>query len=263
MVPLKQELVTLDSYLQLEFKKFYLGVSSGRFSTCYPHARLLFCLDCGEGTFLEDDGKVICFERGKWLLIPPFLEVRHRHNNSRHLSLHFSYSLLRGMDILSGMKRVRHASAPELLDMVEKMSPDEPLRFLNAANLIVRAVLEKLMPLPETGICNNFKLIRYRRLTEWLHLALDPHVSVAEMARVMKLSEQTFARKFAADTGLTPRRFNENIIIDHAVMLLADGSLSVKEIAEKLHFSNEYYFSRFFKRCMNLPPGKFRKKMQM
>jgi AraC-like DNA-binding protein len=79
----------------------------------------------------------------------------------------------------------------------------------------------------------------------------------------MNLCEQTFARKFAADTGLTPRKLNENIIIDHAITLLENETLSIKEIAAELNFSNEYYFSRFFKRNTGVPPGRFRQKMQM
>ncbi|UKI31117.1 MAG: helix-turn-helix domain-containing protein [Lentisphaeria bacterium] len=31
--------------------------------------------------------------------------------------------------------------------------------------------------------------------------------------------------------------------------------MSVKEIAGEMGFDNEYYFSRFFKRHLGLPPG--------
>ena len=43
-----------------------------------------------------------------------------------------------------------------------------------------------------------------------------------------------------------------------AKKLLADGSLSLKEIAFHCGFQNEFYFSRIFKQYCGLPPGAFR-----
>lgn len=263
MQPLPPELITLDNCLKLEFKKFYLGVSNGFFQTCYPWARLVYCLDCGAETFWKAKEQLLHLKRGMWLLIPPFIEVEHHHKNSHHLSLHFSYSLLRGVELLSGIKFIRYGSAPEFTALVENMTPDEPEQFLNCANILVRTILQQLMPLTDHTISSNMKLIRYSHLTDYLIRQKNPHISVAEMAKVMNLCEQTFARKFAADTGLTPRKLNENIIIDHAITLLENETLSIKEIAAELHFSSEYYFSRFFKRNTGVPPGRFRQKMQM
>jgi AraC-like DNA-binding protein len=41
-------------------------------------------------------------------------------------------------------------------------------------------------------------------------------------------------------------------------MLLADYSLTVKEVAERLNFSSEYYFSHFFRNAAGISPTEFR-----
>ena len=263
MRALKPELTTLGNLLKLEFKKFFFGVSNGRFATCYPYARIVYSLGSREESFMIDGRQTVKLERGMWLLLPPFAEIRHHHEHHRQLSLHFSYSLLRGIEVLSVFSGVQYGYAPEHLDMIEKMDPEEPFCFLNDAEIVVRSILKQIMLLPEFSLRRegDLKLLRYSRLTEYLHQHLSSKVTVAGMAKVMNMSAQVFARKFVADTGMTPRKFNENIIIEQAIKLLEAEELSIKEIAEKLHFSSEYYFSRFFKRSMNLPPGAFRKKM--
>lgn len=47
-----------------------------------------------------------------------------------------------------------------------------------------------------------------------------------------------------------------------AKQLLFDQRLSVKEIAEQLHFSSEFYFSHFFKRWTGMSPSEFRKRLK-
>lgn len=265
MRALKPELTTLGNLLKFEFKKFFFGVSNGQFSTCYPYARIVYSLGSSEASFMIDGKQKVDLERGMWMLLPPFTEVRHHHAHHRQLSLHFSYSLLRGIEILSVFSHIQYGYAPELLEMIEQMEPEEPFCFLNDAEIVVRTILKKIMMLPEFSLRGegNWKLLRYNRLTEYLHRHLSSKVTVADMAKVMNMSAQVFARRFVADTGMTPRKFNENIVIEEAIKLLEAEELSIKEIAEKLHFSSEYYFSRFFKRSMNLPPGAFRKKRML
>ncbi len=263
----QQELIALDNSLKLKFKNFYSGESNGMFHTKYPHARLLFCIDCNEGSFLEDGGGRIFLQRGMWLLVPPFAEIRHCHLKHQRLSIHFNFSMLHGMEILSCFAFTQHGIAPELLPLAESMNTGaiEPMQFLNGAHLLVRTILHRLVQMPEFELCRrrSSHLPAYNGLTQWLQQQMNPHVKVAEMARFMNSGEQTFARKFVAETGITPRKFNENIIINRAVELLEEGRLSIKEIAGELHFSNEYYFSRFFKRTMKYPPATFRKEMYM
>ncbi len=47
--------------------------------------------------------------------------------------------------------------------------------------------------------------------------------------------------------------------VDRARRLLAKGELSVKQVAEKLQFGNESYFSRFFKTQTGISPRDYRK----
>ncbi len=261
MKPLKDEIVSLNNAFKLKFKKLYLGISNVRCKSCYPYPRLIYSLGNAGDTFFSDGSSETVFERGVWLLIPPYLEIHHHLRNSHHLAIHFTCSLLDGMELFSDIKRIEHGYAPELLPIAESISPENHIHFLNGVNLILRHALYQVMQKHDWDLERKVAGMNiYYPLTEYLHRKLDPHITVGEMAKVMNSGEQSFARKFSAVIGVTPHKFNENIIIDHAVELLENSDLSIKEIAAALHFSNEYYFSRFFKRHMKIAPGSFRNK---
>ena len=71
-----------------------------------------------------------------------------------------------------------------------------------------------------------------------------------------------FPRKLAkpADNQAVTELKNKQAAAQHKIDV---ERATAKEIAEKLNFSNEYYFSRFFKRSMKTPPGTFRKRMRL
>jgi transcriptional regulator GlxA family with amidase domain len=43
------------------------------------------------------------------------------------------------------------------------------------------------------------------------------------------------------------------------MQLLLNSNLKIKEVADKLHFSDEYHFSRFFRTLNSLAPLQYRK----
>lgn len=51
----------------------------------------------------------------------------------------------------------------------------------------------------------------------------------------------------------------ENSIIVKIESLLADASLSLKQVSMMMNFDNEYYFNAFFKKYSGMPPGEYRK----
>ncbi len=71
---------------------------------------------------------------------------------------------------------------------------------------------------------------------------------------IRKLNE---ACKFV--TGKSALNIINTQIVYDAKMLLLYSELSILDIADKLHFANQNYFTRFFKKHTGLTPGEFRK----
>ena len=51
--------------------------------------------------------------------------------------------------------------------------------------------------------------------------------------------------------------------LEHAQMLLADPGLSIKQVAEQMNFSSEFYFSHFFKRLKGMSPRNYREQQRL
>ncbi len=69
-------------------------------------------------------------------------------------------------------------------------------------------------------------------------------------------------RDFKHFLGLTVHQTIVNCRISHAVDLLSNTNLKIKDIANKCGFENEYYFYSFFKSQTNKTPSSYRKHKQ-
>lgn len=84
-------------------------------------------------------------------------------------------------------------------------------------------------------------------------------MSVERMARECNLSVSRFAHLFQENTGESPSRYLESLRIWKAQELLIGTAKSVKEISQEVGFGDPLYFSRVFRRKLNLSPKAFRK----
>ncbi|MEK6796460.1 MAG: AraC family transcriptional regulator [Spirochaetota bacterium] len=84
--------------------------------------------------------------------------------------------------------------------------------------------------------------------------------SVGEIARRFGYSKYHFIRKFKQLTGISPWNYILLSRISRAKELLADHTLSVRDIAFTLNFRDPNYFSRIFHRRTGLSPLEFRRR---
>jgi transcriptional regulator GlxA family with amidase domain len=67
-----------------------------------------------------------------------------------------------------------------------------------------------------------------------------------------------FRKLFKEETGVSPHQYYLNLRIDRAKSLLQTTELNVNEVAFQSGFESEYYFSKFFKKKVNLSPTEYR-----
>ncbi len=72
-------------------------------------------------------------------------------------------------------------------------------------------------------------------------------IDMKDFAAGLAIEYATFRRIFKDHTGLSPYQYYLGLKIQKAKELLEEGVYSIKEIAYKLSFENQYYFSRIFK----------------
>lgn len=78
-----------------------------------------------------------------------------------------------------------------------------------------------------------------------------------ELARSSGSASSRFYRTFRKHTGLSPLKFLITTRLNASLKLLADPAVSVAEAAHSIGYSDEYYFSRLFKKQMGITPTEY------
>ncbi|MHC1695256.1 MAG: helix-turn-helix transcriptional regulator [Eubacteriales bacterium] len=84
-------------------------------------------------------------------------------------------------------------------------------------------------------------------------------ISISTLARISGMPERTFRSLFKARTGMSPKEFIIQNKLDACFELLQTTDMQIKDIAQLQGFSNQYYFSRIFKKYYGYSPMKIRR----
>lgn len=83
-------------------------------------------------------------------------------------------------------------------------------------------------------------------------------LSIAALARELRMPLRTFNRMFRDHLGISPREFRKRCRMETAKGYLNHTSESIKEIAERLGYGNAFHFSGEFRRTFGISPLNFR-----
>ena len=95
-------------------------------------------------------------------------------------------------------------------------------------------------------------------LDEFLHRKPD----INEVAEKLHISKSTLYREFTRTYGMGAHQYVLMRKIDFAKSLLVRTDLPVKDIADRLAFSDEFYFSNIFKQKTGKSPSSFRRALK-
>ena len=85
----------------------------------------------------------------------------------------------------------------------------------------------------------------------------DPALSLSSVSEEIGYHEKYVSAKFKKEVGMPFVQYLRNIRIDHAVFLMEQGVVSVKNIAILSGFSDSLYFSKVFKEMKGISPKEF------
>ena len=86
--------------------------------------------------------------------------------------------------------------------------------------------------------------------------------SVSWYAEQVNLSPAYFSQIVRHHTGLSPIEWIKDITIANAKMLLTQPNVTIKEVAAKLNFSEQFTFRKYFKNCTGMAPSQYREMMR-
>ena len=112
---------------------------------------------------------------------------------------------------------------------------------------------------PNSAPAQRWHRLLTREAIRFLEANCTRPVSLGEVAARLHLSPNYLSTIFHRECGKTLREYTIALRVERARKMLAETSEPIKAIAELAGFSDEYYFSRVFKRVVGMPPGAFRR----
>ena len=97
------------------------------------------------------------------------------------------------------------------------------------------------------------------RACQILETDLHQDVDLVAVAREVGLTYETFRKQFRQSVGVSPGRYRLIRRIDAACAMLQHTDLTVKAIAARAGFGDEFHFSRSFKQITGMAPTAFRR----
>ena len=96
-----------------------------------------------------------------------------------------------------------------------------------------------------------------KQLMEYINRHIYQHITMEQLSHVVNLSTSQINRIFKKEFKVTPYDYILNQKIETAKLLLCSTNLSIQEIAYRLNFCDEHYFSNLFKQKTGIRPSQY------
>ena len=104
---------------------------------------------------------------------------------------------------------------------------------------------------------------RYRRIIRYFESRLTEKITVAEVARHLKISESTLTHFLRKEHGITFKRLLLRKRLEKAeAAWRRDPGLTVGEAAALAGYDDYHYFSRLYRQERGFPPGEYRRRLK-
>ena len=91
---------------------------------------------------------------------------------------------------------------------------------------------------------------------------ISQNLSVADVARQYNMSERQLRRLCKESSSVTLSELKQEIRHEKITELLAETSLSLRHIAERTGYADEYIMGKFFKKYEGVSPGEYRRSIK-
>ncbi len=98
------------------------------------------------------------------------------------------------------------------------------------------------------------------RCQAWIAEHYQEPSPVTAMVRLSGLAERSFKRRFRQATGMSPLEYVHALRLEEAKQMLESGNEPIEAIASEIGYEDAGFFSRLFRRKVNLTPAQYRRR---
>lgn len=215
---------------------------------------------------IEIDNSTYEINEGCVIAVPPFVSFRmHIPGNFRMINMHYKIWLNDGQ-LLSNLKKLPVIFRPpyfkwcknklEFVSNIIKREEKQTLPDPFVHEIVLNHMLNTEMEDVRSGHIDS----RIQKACEKLESPDCTKFNAKEISSICCLSKSQMNRKFQIAFGLSPQKYWEKQRLKHICMELKYNDKPIYEVAEKFGFTDQGYFSRWFKSRTNCAPSSYRTK---
>jgi YesN/AraC family two-component response regulator len=99
--------------------------------------------------------------------------------------------------------------------------------------------------------------LKVETIIQYMHEHMKDKITLTKLSDLVQLSPTYLSRAFKEITGYSIIEFFNKMKMDKAKEMILEGNKKIKEVAGALGFTDEFYFSRIFKKTEGLSPSEF------
>ncbi len=224
-------------------------------------AEIFWCLS-GRGVFRKDNREYILKEKQVWYYPPGFIHDFY----PKEPAFHYRWLAIEGpsagrlfedLGIRPGISSAgtcpEHLFSSIMLDARSHERENHIRALASALAILMQIVAGDSKNLPQESPSSAAKSIIDANFG-------NPDLNVENIAELLHIHRVSLSRIFARDFRTGISNYLISCRIRHAIELLLESDLRLKEIAIACGFRNSEYFSRVFSKMMGMTPGIFRKR---
>lgn len=224
----------------------------------------LLLIETGRYSYSDANGE-IHLNKGELLLIEPDVEhtfTKEEPHPGSHFSAHFSLITPEGnacfLDQLNCPPPRKTMPAPDGMVQVFKLASEQFMSHGHFSSEAVNSAIRSIWLIFAGSWFSSTDAEfseRMQDMMDYLRSRLNQHVTRLDLAREFHCSPEHINYLFKKELNETPSHFVNRERVFKAFQLMKDDGLNVQEAAQATGFSNQYYFSRVFKKFFDCPPS--------
>lgn len=240
-----------------------LGREWKRCDVCSPYTRIYY-IHHGEGFAIHDGGKTN-FHEGHMYLVP--------------IGFHFDYGCDRGIDQLYFHVTITQPNGYDLFSQcsriyelpIDRQEIERLVHLYHSSNMAdalctASCLYRDLVAFITEADMEDKPAFAYSEmilaLFPLIHNNLSSKLTIGQLAGEMACSLSTLTKRFHSEMEISLGHYIDTMIMQKAQRFLLFTDLSIGDIAERLKFCDQFYFSRYFKQHQNETPSHYRKRLK-
>lgn len=148
--------------------------------------------------------------------------------------------------------------------MIDSLSQDYALKMQHASSMgeldgllteLVEKICQKIRDTQSHGYCAYVQ-----KAIDYMYTHLEETITARELSQAAGINQQLLGKLFFQETGMTIKQYLAKLRCNAAAELLLDSRLSIQEIAARVGYADNNYFSKVFKATQGASPQDYRKK---